>query len=159
SPWSPDPDESEAPVESEALDAVRLMTIHRAKGLEFEIVCIADLGRGPRWSGEVVRVGRDGRIGLRLARPGTGRRESSLAYDALGEERRARAAREERRLFYVAMTRARERLILSGGARLDDGSWANGGGSAPIGWLGPALVGDVSGGSGVSEGVRFKVVR
>ncbi len=39
--------ESEAPVEGEALDAVRLMTIHRAKGLEFEIVCVADLGRGP----------------------------------------------------------------------------------------------------------------
>ena len=37
----------EAPVEGEALDAVRLMTIHRAKGLEFEVVCVADLGRGP----------------------------------------------------------------------------------------------------------------
>ena len=41
--------ECEAPVEGEALDAVRLMTIHRAKGLEFEVVCVADLGRGPRW--------------------------------------------------------------------------------------------------------------
>ena len=39
--------ESEAPVESEGLDAVRLMTIHRAKGLEFPVVCVADLGRGP----------------------------------------------------------------------------------------------------------------
>src|SRR6201999_941825 len=37
--------ESEAPVESEALDAVRLMTIHRSKGLEFPVVCVADLGR------------------------------------------------------------------------------------------------------------------
>ena len=44
--------ESEAPVEGEALDAVRLMTIHRAKGLEFEVVCVADLGRGPRWRAE-----------------------------------------------------------------------------------------------------------
>ena len=64
--------ESEAPVEGEALDAVRLMTIHRAKGLEFEIVCVADLGRGPRWRAELMRVGRDGRFGLRLAQPGTG---------------------------------------------------------------------------------------
>ena len=62
--------ESEAPVEGEALDAVRLMTIHRAKGLEFEIVCVADLGRGPRWRADLMRVGRDGRFGLRLGQAG-----------------------------------------------------------------------------------------
>ncbi|HTV20894.1 MAG TPA: UvrD-helicase domain-containing protein, partial [Polyangiaceae bacterium] len=52
--------ESEAPVESEALDAVRLMTIHRSKGLEFPVVCVADLGRQvmPR-PGALVRVGRN----------------------------------------------------------------------------------------------------
>ena len=111
--------ESEAPVEGEALDAVRLMTIHRAKGLEFEVVCVADLGRGPRWRADLMRIGRDGRFGMRLAEPGTGRRESALDYKALGDERFEAEAREERRLFYVAMTRARERLILSGAARLE----------------------------------------
>ncbi len=133
--------ESEAPVEGEALNAVRLMTIHRAKGLEFEVVCVADLGRGPRWRAELLRVGRDGGFGLRLAEPGTGRRESALDYRALGEERQAAEAREERRLFYVAMTRARERLILSGAAKLE--VWpaleGNGGGGGPIAWIGPAL--------------------
>jgi ATP-dependent exoDNAse (exonuclease V) beta subunit len=133
--------ESEAPVEGEALDAVRLMTIHRAKGLEFEVVCVADLGRGPRWRAELIRVGRDGRFGLRLAEPGTGRRESALDYKTLGEERLAAEAREERRLFYVAMTRARERLILSGAAKLD--AWpaldGPGGGGGPIAWIGPAV--------------------
>jgi ATP-dependent exoDNAse (exonuclease V) beta subunit len=133
--------ESEAPVEGEALDAVRLMTIHRAKGLEFDVVCVADLGRGPRWRTELVRVGRDGRIGLRLAEPGTGRRESALDYRALGEERQAAEALEERRLFYVAMTRARERLILSGAAKLE--VWPElegpGGGGGPIAWIGPAV--------------------
>ena len=132
--------ESEAPVEGEALDAVRLMTIHRAKGLEFEVVCVADLGRGPRWRAELIRIGRDGRFGLRLAEPGTGRRESALEYKALGDERQAAEAREERRLFYVAMTRARERLILSGAAKLD--AWPDlegpGGGGGPIAWIGPA---------------------
>jgi ATP-dependent exoDNAse (exonuclease V) beta subunit len=156
--WRPDPDESEAPIESEALDAVRLMTIHRAKGLEFQIVCVADLGRSARFGAEVVRVGRDGRLGLRLARPGTGRRVAALAYDELGDEQRARSASEEQRLFYVAMTRARERLILSGAAKVE--AWgANGGGGAPIGWLGPALVADLSAGEGVSDGVAFRVVR
>ena len=62
--------ESEAPVEGEALDAVRLMTIHRAKGLEFPIVCVADLGRGPMRVAPLMRIGRDGRFGLRLAEPG-----------------------------------------------------------------------------------------
>jgi len=132
--------ESEAPVEGEALDAVRLMTIHRAKGLEFDVVCVADLGRGPRWRADVMRVGRDGRFGMRLAEPGTGRRESALDYKALGDERFEAESREERRLFYVAMTRARERLILSGAARLE--KWpaleANGGGG-PIAWIGPAV--------------------
>ena len=133
--------ESEAPVEGEALDAVRLMTIHRAKGLEFEVVCVADLGRGPRWRAELMRVGRDGRFGVRLSEPGTGRRESALDYRTLGEERQAAEASEERRLFYVAMTRARERLILSGAAKLE--VWpeleGTGGGGGPIAWIGPAV--------------------
>ncbi len=136
--------ESEAPVEGEALDAVRLMTVHRAKGLEFDVVCVADLGRGPRWRAELIRVGRDGRFGMRLAEPGTGKRESALDYKALGDERFEAEAHEERRLFYVAMTRARERLILSGAAKLDAwpapgefGSRPSGGG--PIAWIGPVV--------------------
>jgi ATP-dependent exoDNAse (exonuclease V) beta subunit len=128
--------ESEAPVEGEALDAVRLMTIHRAKGLEFEIVAVADLGREPRRFAELLRISDDGRIGLRLARPGTGRPLPALDYAALGEERQRAEAAEERRVFYVAMTRAKERLILSGAAKLGA---ENGGSSAPICWIAPAL--------------------
>jgi ATP-dependent exoDNAse (exonuclease V) beta subunit len=155
-----DPRDSEAPVESEALDAVRIMTIHRAKGLEFEIVCVGDLGRGPWWFTPLIRLGRDGRLGLRLARPGSERPWSTPVHDQIGDEQKAAAVAEERRLFYVAMTRSRERLILSGAAKLD-GSWTNGSG-APIGWLGPALVSDLAArveeASGVSEGVRFTFV-
>lgn len=153
--------ESEAPVEGEALNAVRLMTIHRAKGLEFPVVCVADLGRGPIYRGDLIRVGRDGRLGLRLAEPGTARKEPALAYDALGEEARARELDEERRLFYVAMTRARERLVLSGAVKFD--AWPANGGGGPIGWIGPAFVPDiaerVSQSSGVTDsGVRLTLV-
>src|SRR5581483_5298686 len=91
--------ESEAPVEGEALDAVRVMTIHRAKGLEFPIVCVADLGRGPRRGGELLRLGADGRVGLRLARPGTGGRESARDYERLGDDPKPAEEAEERRLF------------------------------------------------------------
>jgi ATP-dependent helicase/nuclease subunit A len=82
-----------------------------------------------------VRIGRDGRLGLRLSEPGTGRPVPALAYRELGEEQAAAAEREERRLFYVAMTRARERLILSGASKLD--AWDAE--RSPIGWIAPAL--------------------
>jgi ATP-dependent exoDNAse (exonuclease V) beta subunit len=135
-------EESEAPVEGEALDAVRLMTIHRAKGLEFPIVCVADLGREtPRGrSSDLIVVGRDGRVGLRLARPGTAKPVPILEHRELCEQYQSAEADEERRLFYVAMTRARERLILSGAARLEPESSvvANDRG-APIGWIARAL--------------------
>jgi ATP-dependent exoDNAse (exonuclease V) beta subunit len=135
--------ESEAPVEGEALDAVRLMTIHRAKGLEFGVVAVADLGREPWRRGGLLRVGADGRLGLRLARPGTGRPVAALDYELLGQARAEADSREERRIFYVAMTRAKERLILSGAAKLgDDGlppEPAEGAPCAPIGWIARAV--------------------
>jgi ATP-dependent helicase/nuclease subunit A len=154
--------ESEAPVEGEALDAVRLMTIHRSKGLEFDVVCVADLGRQRRWGNELLRLSEDGRIGLRLARPGAAKGTLALDYRALGDERAAADGAEERRLFYVAMTRARERLIVTGAAKLD--TWPQGNDSAPIGWVAPALAPDfarwVEGGAGVSErGVAVSVLR
>jgi ATP-dependent exoDNAse (exonuclease V) beta subunit len=139
------------------VDAVRLMTIHRAKGLEFDVVCVADLGRGPRYPAEILRVGRDGRFGLRLSEPGTSRPVPALDYLALGVERSEAEAREERRLFYVAMTRAKERLILSGAARVEACE------GVPIAWIAPAVLPNISDRlaerSGVSEhGVRFSFV-
>jgi ATP-dependent helicase/nuclease subunit A len=124
-----DAKESEAPVEGEALDAVRLMTIHRAKGLEFKVVVVADLGREPfrRW--ELIRLGGEGELGLRLARPGTGKLVPALDYERLGERQRLAEEAEERRIFYVAMTRACERLILSGPLPSE----------GPIGWLAEEL--------------------
>jgi len=135
--------ESEAPVESEALDAVRLMTIHRSKGLEFPVVCVADLGRKQsNAGGGLIRVGRDDhRLGIQIKRPGSGGRINALDYDELRAEQRELEAAEERRLFYVAMTRAKERLLMSGAATFSD--WAEGNREAPIGWIGEAFVPDI----------------
>jgi len=136
--------ESEAPVEGEALDAVRLMTIHRAKGLEFPVVCVADLGReSPSAGRDIVRVGRDGRVGIRLKALDGSRPRGALAFRALGDERLRAEADEEARLFYVAMTRAREHLVLSGAARCETWPEARPG-AAPLAWIGPAFVPDIA---------------
>jgi ATP-dependent helicase/nuclease subunit A len=129
--------EPDAPVDGVEPDAVRLMTIHAAKGLEFPVVCVADLGRAQN-----TRVGDllvDGeRIGLQLASLDGAKPAPALDYEALCEERRAAEAEEEDRIVYVAMTRARERLILSGAVELDRWPQSRAGAST-ISWLGPAL--------------------
>jgi ATP-dependent helicase/nuclease subunit A len=133
--------EPDAPVDLGGLDAVRLMTIHAAKGLEFPIVVVADLGRKGNLSPPDLHVSED-RVGLRLVGL-DGSRATALHFDAIEAERRAADEAEERRVMHVAMTRAEERLILSGAARLGDNWPQPGPGVAPISWIGPALVPDV----------------
>jgi ATP-dependent exoDNAse (exonuclease V) beta subunit len=133
--------EGEAPLGSEGLDAIRLMTIHRAKGLEFPVVCVADLGRPTGVQHERLLIGRDGSAGLRLATLAGGDAIPALGWDRIAAELDAEDAEEERRLLYVAATRAEERLILSGTTALDAWPAARAGGP-PADWLVPALVGD-----------------
>ena len=111
--------EGEAPLEAEALDAVRLMTIHRAKGLEFPVVCVADLGKDGREDD-----GRAAHLRRRQRRPAARRRSAAARWTARSStEIKAQAKRageeEERRIFYVAATRAQEHLVLSGATDLE----------------------------------------
>jgi ATP-dependent helicase/nuclease subunit A len=119
-------------------DAVRLMTIHQAKGLEFPVVCLADLGRGPNNSQPALLTDED-RVGLCLSTLDNGPIHT-LDYVELVEERKRAGTAEEQRVFYVAMTRARERLIISGAASF--GNWPRAEKCA-IAWLAPALVPDL----------------
>ena len=133
--------EGEAALESDGLDAVRLMTIHRAKGLEFPVVCVADLGRLGAAGRPRLLIGHDGTAGLRLAPLGGGDTVPALAYERLAAEEDRADAEEERRLLYVAMTRARETLILSGGA--DTERWPEPRpGGAPLDWIVRAVAGE-----------------
>ncbi len=133
--------EPDAGVADEARDAVRLMSVHAAKGLEFDVVCFADLGRAPSMGVPDLLV-RGERIGVRLVGLEDPEPHPALEYSELADERRQEQADEEDRIVYVAMTRARERLLLSGA--VDFASWPRERpGAAPIVWLGPALAADL----------------
>jgi ATP-dependent exoDNAse (exonuclease V) beta subunit len=133
--------EPDAPVEGQDPDAVRLMTTHVAKGLEFGTVCVVDLGRQPNTQTPALLL--DGeRVGLRLVQLGGAGSTPALDYAELCEQRRRREAEEEDRILYVAMTRARERLLLSGS--IDFARWPQAcAAPPPIAWLAPALSEDL----------------
>jgi ATP-dependent exoDNAse (exonuclease V) beta subunit len=136
--------EADAPVGDGEIDAVRLMSIHAAKGLEFPVVCVADLGREPNLRVPDLLVdGASGRVGLRLVELRSTEPTSALDFDELREERRIAQVEEEDRILYVACTRAENRLLLSGSVAFE--RWpASRPGVAPIAWLVPALVPDAS---------------
>jgi len=126
---------------------VQLVTIHAAKGLEFPVVVVAQLGRGwknpkaersplaLRFTGSPRRVSLAARLGPSFGdeRDLRGWAELLLAADEDLDNRL-----EELRLFYVAATRAREKLVLAGTRTLDPAGgagWTDGYGA----WLDAAL--------------------
>ena len=106
------PVEAESALAEESLEAVRVLTIHKAKGLEFPVVILPGAHHGIGRGRELPPVSHDwasGVFGINWAD------HSSLGAVLVNEKARLREEAERRRLFYVGMTRAKERLILSGG--------------------------------------------
>ena len=97
--------ESDAVSEEEGADAVRLLTIHAAKGLEFEVVVVADAGRSRPPVSDILALS-DGRFGFKVAHPATGTRVGTESYRDVKEHREQAERAERLRLYYVAMTRA-----------------------------------------------------
>ena len=102
--------ETEAQIEDENADVVRLMTIHKAKGLEFPVVIVADMGRESFSSSEPILFSAETGIAIK----------GSEEYKSMAEKNLEKGKEEENRILYVAMTRAGERLILSGISKFEE---------------------------------------
>ena len=110
-------DESNAIID--AVDAVNLMTVHASKGLEFPVVFLVNLARGTGGGRDAIRVVAD------AGRGDDGEPKPSVAIgdyqSEADEDAEAREREETKRLLYVALTRARDRLYLA--SVLPKGTW------------------------------------
>ena len=129
----------EAPLNVAGDDAVVISTVHGAKGLEWPIVLLAGL------DGDLVRANAAARysapdgaliVGFKVDEDTTLRSAGNAAIVDAGK---AREESEARRLLYVAMTRARERLILTSRFRYDQSESTRPGLTVPIKWLASEL--------------------
>ncbi len=109
-------DWTSAEPQAETENAVRIISVHKSKGLEFPVVFAAALNSGfnrQDYSQECV-FDAEYTLGLQVVDRASSSKLKSLAHQVITEEKFARNLAEEMRILYVAMTRARERLILVG---------------------------------------------
>ncbi|MDW7650040.1 MAG: helicase-exonuclease AddAB subunit AddA [Bacillota bacterium] len=117
-----------APALGEREDVVRIMSIHKAKGLEFPVVILCDLGKQFNFQDQRTDMLVHRRLGFGplIVNPSEKVRYPSLPYLTLKLLGEAETRAEEMRILYVALTRAREKLILLGSAKTLSGelsSW------------------------------------
>ena len=97
-------------------DVVRLLTVHKSKGLEFPVVIVCGLGRrfiaGREKSGALMHKN----IGIALPHYSTepGKHKKTLLQSVIDSRNKAEGMDEEARILYVALTRAKDMLLLSG---------------------------------------------
>ena len=103
-------DMEDAGVAEASDDAVRLVTMHASKGLEFPIVALANLGSAPHGGTQPVADRATHRLELRIGP--VGKQYETPGFEAAWAAEKAQLDAEELRLLYVAATRARDRLII-----------------------------------------------
>jgi len=106
-----------APAEPDNLteNAVRIMSVHKSKGLEFPVVFLAELNRPFNKKdcyGDCLIDDTYG-IGLQIIEPQSNVKLNTIAHEVIAEKKLDTMLAEEMRILYVAMTRAREKLVLT----------------------------------------------
>ena len=100
-------------------DVVRISTIHKSKGLEFPFVIVGNIGRSFRMDNNEMKLSFDSGVGVGLPYVDPARKfwRSTLIQRAINSKSRRDEYKEELRLLYVAMTRARNKLFLVGSCK------------------------------------------
>ncbi|MBR5444953.1 MAG: UvrD-helicase domain-containing protein, partial [Clostridia bacterium] len=100
----------------EAFPAVTILSIHKSKGLEFPVVFVSACSKGRNNRDEVGDILFDPDLGFGMRLPDTGgyARCGTALRSAIAEKKRLESVEEEMRVVYVALTRARNRLIVTG---------------------------------------------
>lgn len=114
-----------AKVVSEKEDVVRIMSIHKSKGLEFPVVFVADMGKAFNRRDTQDQILFHNRLGIGLKQYDPEWRMSypTLIWSGIAAQLRWEGTAEEERILYVAMTRARDQLILTGHSSHIDRDW------------------------------------
>ena len=114
-----------AKVVSEKEDVVRIMSIHKSKGLEFPVVFVADMGKAFNRRDTQDQILFHNRLGVGLKQYDPEWRMSypTLIWSGIAAQLRWEGTAEEERILYVAMTRARDQLILTGHSSHIDRDW------------------------------------
>ncbi|MGA1873130.1 MAG: UvrD-helicase domain-containing protein [Thermoplasmatota archaeon] len=108
------PKEGEPSLSAEE-DSVTMMTIHSAKGLEWPMVMVLGMNHegGGGW-GDTYLLDPDNGVSMKVADHSTGELVKTPSWIRAEEERSEKESEERKRLLYVAMTRAKDHLVLSG---------------------------------------------
>ncbi|MCD8501043.1 MAG: PD-(D/E)XK nuclease family protein [Bacillaceae bacterium] len=120
--------EGEAEVELAEGNMVHIMTVHASKGLEFPIVFLPDLAKGPRGDSGNFRFDKGVRLAVQYEKEKAGDpfktdKKTSPSFGRIKQIAKDQAIEESKRLFYVAVTRARDYLVLSSVDKPSKDSW------------------------------------
>lgn len=109
-----DSDDGEASVNSENDNIVRIMSIHKSKGLQFPVVFLCDTNGGTKTDTDKIVVDGDGNVGVDFIDEKLKVKSPTIVKTLIRKENKEEDMAERLRILYVALTRAKEKLYITG---------------------------------------------